>query len=345
MVFNTTAAEVLDRSLEKNIHHALIKQVLYAIIGGVFAYIVWSFGYQTIINLSGPLLIFFTVLLVLVFIPGIGLQINGAHRWINVFGNSFQPSEFVKFLIPIFYIHKVSSSEKPFTLKEFLRLMLILCAPLALILVEPDNGTVAIILSAMIALFILTRLRWIYWALPLFLVVSTGGIVASQMSHVPDRIRIYLHPELDLQGKGHQPHQAKIAAGSGKFLGKGFGESVQKMNYLPEARSDYIAAIFAEEFGFLGMLVLILLYIVIGFTGFSIAMTAKDQQGFYVAAVLVFLLCFQAFLNMGVVSGLLPSKGTNLPFFSQGGSSLLANFMAMSMLFNINKQSLRSTYA
>lgn len=345
MVFNTTAAEVLDRSLEKNIHHALIKQILYAIVGGVFAYIVWSLGYQTIINLSGPLLIFFTVLLVLVFLPGIGLQINGAHRWINVFGNSFQPSEFVKFLIPIYYIHKVSSSEKPFTLKEFLRLMLILCVPLALILVEPDNGTVAIILSAMIALFILTRLRWVYWALPLFLLVGTGGVVASQMSHVPDRIRIYLHPELDLQGKGHQPHQAKIAAGSGKLLGKGFGESVQKMNYLPEARSDYIAAIFAEEFGFLGMLVLILLYIAIGFMGFSIAMTAKDKQGFYVAAVLVFLLCFQAFLNMGVVSGLLPSKGTNLPFFSQGGSSLLANFMAMSMLFNINKQSLRASYA
>lgn len=345
MVFNTTAAEVLDRSLEKNIHHALIKQILYAIVGGVFGYIVWSLGYQTIINLSGPLLIFFTVLLVLVFVPGIGLQINGAHRWINVFGNSFQPSEFVKFLIPIYYIHKVTSSEKPFGFKEFLRLMLILCVPLALILVEPDNGTVAIILSAMIALFILTRLRSVYWALPLFALVSIGGVAASQMSHVPDRIRIYLHPELDLQGKGHQPHQAKIAAGSGNFLGKGFGESVQKMNYLPEARSDYIAAIFAEEFGFLGMLVLILLYIAIGFMGFSIAMTAKDTQGFYLAAVLVFLLCFQAFLNMGVVSGLLPSKGTNLPFFSQGGSSLLANFMAMSILFNINKQSLKASYA
>jgi len=345
MVFNTTAAEVLDRALEKNIHHALIKQILYAIVGGVFGYIVWSLGYQTIINLSGPLLIFFTVLLVLVFVPGIGLQINGAHRWINVFGNSFQPSEFVKFLIPIYYIHKVTSSEKPFGFKEFLRLMLILCVPLALILVEPDNGTVAIILSAMISLFILTRLRSVYWALPLFALVSIGGVAASQMSHVPDRIRIYLHPELDLQGKGHQPHQAKIAAGSGNFLGKGFGESVQKMNYLPEARSDYIAAIFAEEFGFLGMLVLILLYIAIGFMGFSIAMTAKDTQGFYLAAVLVFLLCFQAFLNMGVVSGLLPSKGTNLPFFSQGGSSLLANFMAMSILFNINKQSLKASYA
>jgi cell division protein FtsW len=344
MVFNTTAAEILDRSLDKNIHHALIKQILYAIVGGAFAYIVWTIGYQTLLKLSGPILIFFTFLLVLVFLPGIGLQINGAHRWINVFGNSFQPSEFVKYLVPMYYIHRVSSTKGAFGFKQFIQLMAILCVPLALILVEPDNGTVAIILATMITLFILTRLRWVFWALPLLVLVTVGGVVASQMSHVPDRIRIYLHPELDLQGKGHQPHQAKIAAGSGKLLGKGFGESVQKLNYLPEARSDYIAAIFAEEFGFAGMLSLISLYVIIGFVGFSIALSCKDIEGFYFASVLIFLLCFQAFLNMGVVSGLLPSKGTNLPFFSQGGSSLLANFMAMSLLFNINKHNMRLSY-
>jgi cell division protein FtsW len=277
----------------------------------------------------------------LVFIPGIGLQLNGARRWINIFGNSFQPSEFVKYLVPMFYIHKVVERGGSLTFKEFIKLMALLCVPLSLILIEPDNGTVAIILSAMIALFILTRLRWLFWALPLLVLVTVGGVVASQMSHVPDRIRIYLHPELDLQGKGHQPHQAKIAAGSGKLVGKGFGESLQKLNYLPEARSDYIAAIFAEEFGFLGMLSLILLYIFIGFLGYSVALSCKQTEGFYLAAVIVFLLCFQAFLNMGVVSGLLPSKGTNLPFFSQGGSSLLANFMAMSMLFTINKHNMR----
>ena len=340
MVFNTTSAEVLDRALDKNIHHALIKQLLYAFIGGLFAYGAWSLGYQNILRLSGPILFFFTILLILVFIPGIGLQINGAKRWINLFGNSFQPSEFVKYLIPFYYIKKVCSHKESLNFKEFLKIIAILCIPMALILVEPDNGTVAIILATMIVLFVITRLKWLYWALPLLVLLVVGGSVASQMSHVPDRIRIYLHPELDLQGKGHQPHQAKIAAGSGRLLGKGFGESFQKLNYLPEARSDYIAAIFAEEFGFLGMMTLILLYISIGFMGFSIALSSKDLEAFYAASVLVFLLCFQAFLNMGVVSGLLPSKGTNLPFFSQGGSSLLANFMAMGMLFNIHKQNM-----
>ncbi len=336
MVFNTTAAEVLDRSLDKNIHHALIKQLLYAVVGGALSYLTYSIGYHNILKLSGPLLIFFSFLLILVLIPGVGMNINGARRWINVFGNSFQPSEFVKYLVPIYYLHSVTSSDQSATFKKFIKIMGVLCIPLALILIEPDNGTVAIVLATMMAIFLVTRLKWLYWALPLVVLLTAGGLVASQMSHVPDRIRIYLHPELDLQGKGHQPYQAKIAAGSGGLIGKGFGESVQKMNYLPEARSDYIAAIFAEEFGFLGMLTLISAYILVGYLGFSIAFSARDLEGFYLACVLVFLLCFQAFLNMGVVSCLLPSKGTNLPFFSQGGSSLLANFMAMSILFNIN---------
>ena len=114
------------------------------------------------------------------------------------------------------------------------------------------------------------------------------------------------------------------------------GESLQKLEYLPEARSDYIAAIFAEETGFIGMLGLILSYMCIGFCGMTIAQQAKESEGFYTAAIFTFLICFQAFLNLGVVSGLLPSKGTNLPFFSQGGSSLLANMMALCVIFNIS---------
>ena len=149
-----------------------------------------------------------------------------------------------------------------------------------------------------------------------------------------------MNPEYDLRGKGHQPHQAKIAAGSGQMWGKGIGESLQKLEYLPEARSDYIAAIFAEECGFVGIMGLIFLYMLIGFCGFHIATSAQDIEGFYVASIFTFLICFQAFLNLGVVSGLLPSKGTNLPFFSQGGSSLLANMMAVSILLRVGCKSL-----
>lgn len=337
MVFNTTAAEILDRSLDRSTHHAFFKQIVYAFIATGCAIGVYFLGYENVLRLSGIFLFLGTLLLVLVFIPPIGQQINGANRWISFLGNSLQPSEFVKYLLPLYTIHTILRYKKGMGLKPFFRLVATLVIPIGLILIEPDNGTVAIILMSLLILFILMRIKWIYWGVPLAACVVLGALLASQMSHVPDRIRIYLHPELDLQGKGHQPHQARIAAGSGGLLGKGIGESLQKMNYLPEARSDYIAAIFAEEFGFIGMLGLILLYMTIGGIGFMIATRASKIEGFYLVSILTFLICFQAFLNLGVVSGLLPSKGTNLPFFSHGGSSLLVNFIAMGLILSVAK--------
>lgn len=335
MVFNTTAAEVLDRSLDKSTHHALIKQILYGVLGSLLAMGVWFLGYDQFLRLSGHFLVIGTFLLVLVFVPGIGQQINGAHRWLGVGSYSFQPSEFVKYLIPLYYIHVVTSRKEPLSLKDLLTLLAKLAIPMGLILVEPDNGTVAMILSSLLVLFLLTRVKWVYWALPLLVLTVIGGICAFHMPHVHNRIQVYLNPELDLQGKGHQPYQAKIAAGSGGVWGKGLGESLQKLDYLPHARSDYIAAIFAEEFGFIGILLLILIYMLIGYLGFSIALQTYHLRDLYGVAILTFLLCFQAFLNLGVASGLLPSKGINLPFFSQGGTSLLANFMVICMIVNI----------
>lgn len=338
MVFNTTSAEVLDRSLDRSTHYAFLKQMVFA--GVAFACAVGAFflGYENILRLSGVFLLLGTGMLILCFVPGIGQQINGAHRWISIMGNSLQPSEFVKYLLPIYTIHVILKYKQGMDLKAFIRLVATLVIPIGLILIEPDNGTVAIILATLLVLFILMRIKWIYWAIPLCFCMALGIIAASQMKHVPDRIKIYLNPELDLRGKGHQPHQARIAAGSGGLLGKGIGQSLQKMDYLPEARSDYIAAIFAEEFGFIGMLGLIMLYMTIGGIGFMIASKSMRVEGFYLVAVLTFLICFQAFLNLGVVSGLLPSKGTNLPFFSQGGSSLLVNFIAIGLIFSVAKK-------
>ena len=335
MVFNTTSAEVLDRALAKSTHHAVVKQLLYAILAGILAVGVWFLGFDQILRLSGFFLGFVTFLLVLVFIPGIGPRLNGAHRWIFIGSYSFQPSELAKYLIPLYYIFSITTSKTPLLLKDFLKLLLKLAIPMGLILIEPDNGTVVIILSGLFVLFLLTKIRWVYWALPLVVILVGGVALASQMPHVHHRIEIYLHPELDLQGKGLQPHQAKIAAGSGGAFGRGLGESLQKLTYLPEARSDYIAAIFAEEFGFVGICAVVILYTLIGYLGFSIAAETDNLPAFYTVAVFTFLICFQAFLNLGVVSGLLPSKGTNLPFFSHGSSSLLANLIVICMILNI----------
>jgi cell division protein FtsW len=241
-------------------------------------------------------------------------------------------------LIPFAYIHWYLKQPLPIEIKPLLKALFWFSIPISLILFEPDNGTTFILFLLFMVLFLLTRIRLFYWALPLLGLSILGGVAAYHMPHVHNRIQVYLHPEIDLRGKGHQPHQAKIAAGSGQLLGRGFGESLQKLNYLPEARSDYIAAIYAEEMGFIGILALIALYIVLASSGFIIAMRAHEKKAFLMAAIVTFLISIQAFLNLGIVSGLLPSKGMTLPFFSQGGSSLMVNIMALFILLDISRK-------
>lgn len=339
MVFNTTAAEVIDRSLSTSTHTALLKQIVYGLIGVSGGVVMMRVGYENLLRYSFPLLILASVLLVLVFVPGVGMKINGARRWLGVLGYPIgQPSEFIKILVPAAYIRWYMLQNNKIGFYAFLKILGWLSLPLGLILFEPDNGTVLIIFLLLVVLFFLSKIKMHYWALPLMCLGAVGGTVAYQMPHVRTRIQVYLHPEFDLRGKGHQPHQAKIAAGSGGLLGRGLGESLQKLNYLPEARSDYIAAIFAEEMGFVGMLAMISLYIVITASGFVIAMRVDSKEAFLLASILTFLISIQAFINLGVVSGLLPSKGMTLPFFSQGGSSLLMNLIALSILLDISRK-------
>lgn len=336
MIFNTTSAEVLDLALAKSTHQALFKQIFYACLGLILAGGAWNVGYRRLISISPFLLAFFCLLLVLVLIPGIGREVNGSRRWIVLAGFSFQPSEFVKYIVPAYMIHRllpINSSEM--SLKSFLKLIGILSIPILLILIEPNNGTAGVIGLIVVVMCILARIRLKYWALPFLILVMVGGISAYHLPYVSARLKVYLHPELDLRGKGHQPYQAKIAAGSGLLFGRGPGNSLQKLSYLPEAQNDYIAAIYAEEFGFVGIASLILLYMLIGYVGFFTAHATSDLGGFYLAAVITFLICFQAFMNLGVVSGLLPSTGLNLPFFSQGGTSLMANIMGLGLLLDI----------
>lgn len=336
MIFSTTSAEVLDLELERSPHQAILKQIIYALCGCLMAFGVYQLGYRTFLQYTPLLFLFFTFLLILTLLPGIGREVNGSRRWLNIPGFSFQPSEFVKYIVPAFFIFRISHiTVDDLTLKGFIRLLVPITVPLVLILVEPNNGTVGVIVATLVVLFFLTEISLKYWAIPLLVFALVGGVFASQLPYVSARLRVYLNPELDILGKGHQPHQAKIAAGSGKLFGKGPGNSWQKLSYLPEAQNDYIAAIYAEEFGFCGVALLIFLYMLFALLGFTIAYRATDVQGLYLAMIVTFLITFQAFLNLGVVSGLLPSTGLNLPFFSQGGSSIIANLIGIGILQSV----------
>ena len=338
MIFSTTSAEILDHDLDTSTHQALMRQIAYAIAGMALGCIVWKAGYRQLIAYSPALLLFFTFLLILTLIPGIGRVVNGSRRWLSIGGVSFQPSEFVKYLVPAYFIHRYLAFDAgSIALSDFLRLAGTVGFPILLIMIEPNNGTAAVIVFTVIVLCLLCHVPLKYWALPLAGCIVVGGIFASQLPYVKARLNVYLHPELDLKGKGHQPYQAKIAAGSGQLMGKGPGNSLQKLSYLPEAQNDYIAAIYAEEFGFMGIMFLISLYMALGYFGFTIAHSCQDLAGFYLAGSVTCLICMQAFLNLGVVSGLLPSTGLNLPLFSQGGTSLIANMMGVSLLLSVSR--------
>lgn len=338
MIFSTTSAEVLDHALDKSTHQAFLKQIYYAVFGLFLGAMTWRFGYKKLISYSPAILVVLTLMLVLVLIPGIGREVNGSKRWLSLFGLSIQPSEFVKYVIPAYVIHTfLPMNLHQLQWKEFLKILGKICLPMFLIMIEPNNGTCAVIGAAVLAVFLLMQVPARFWATPLLFLMCSGVLFASQLPYIKGRLNVYLHPELDLKGRGHQPYQAKIAAGAGGLFGRGPGSSLQKMSYLPEAQNDYIAAIYGEEFGYFGIISLISLYMTLGIGGFVIALTSKDPSGLYYGGAVLFLICLQAFLNMGVVSGLLPSTGLNLPLFSQGGSSLMANMAAIGALLSIAK--------
>lgn len=334
MVFNTTSAQVLDQSLSTHTHFALGKQVVFFVLGLLISLGVVRIKEQAILRMSPQAFFFGVLLLILVIIPHVGVSSGGAKRWLGFGPFSFQPSELIKPLVLLFFIEKflLKAKESP---RAFYLVLFPIFLAIFLVMLEPDNGTAFVIAVSLVPLFFLTPLKMRFWFTPLLVLFCLGAVVAYQLPYVRARIAVFLDPLKDIQGKGHQPYQAKIAIGSGRLLGKGPGNSMQKFTFLPEAQNDYIAAIFAEEFGFVGMLALVLLYMSIALSGFFLALRAKQVEGLYLAVSLTFLLVFQAFLNLAVVSGLLPSKGVNLPFFSQGGSSLIVNMICVSMLLSI----------
>ncbi len=333
MVFNASSASALEHHAFHKRHYAMVRQLFNFIVGLIVCYGFWKIGYYELLKLSPILLVLISISLLLVFVPGIGRCVNGSRRWIVIGSFVGQPSEFVKIVMPLYFIHHVVGKEK--SVKELLKIFAVICVPIVLVLIEPSNGITAMLAATFITLLFLSRVSYKWWLWPVLAFGIMGTVAVIKVPYVQARIQSYLHPERDLLGKGHQPFQSKVAMGSGGVLGKGLGKSMQKLSYLPEAQNDYIAAIFAEEVGFIGVIILIALYMLIGFLGFSIALQASTAKGAVLAASITFSMCLQAFLNLAVVSGLLPSTGLNLPLFSQGGSSLLANMIAICLLLNI----------
>ena len=283
-------------------------------------------------------------LLALVLIPSIGVKLNGSTRWIEVAGLKFQPSEFAELAFLIFVADYLVTRRG--YMQEFMRdlvpILAIFTVFAALLLAEPDFGSTVVLGSVLILMLILSGMRWRHT------VTITGAAVLGMAclilakSYRLERLISFIDPFGDPYDTGFQLVQSLIAFGRGEWFGVGIGNSVQKLDYLPLAGSDFLLAIIAEEMGFLGICTVIVLFVVLIWRIFHVSWSAGaagDTFGMLLAQAIGALIAVSALVNMGVNMGLLPTKGLTLPFMSEGGTSLIAYSAALGMIFSIERSS------
>ena len=319
----------------------LKSQGLFLIISYITLFIVSKVPYVEYKKKANVIFLVCVILLVLVLIPGVGSVRNGSRSWFGIGGFGIQPSEFTKLGLIIFTSKYLSNNSKEIRdiKKGVLPILGILLLIFGLIMLEPDFGTGVVIVMTIVVLLFTSGVKMNFFikigVLGLIGVVALIIIAPYRMQ----RILSFINPWNDPLGSGFQIIQSLYAIGPGGLLGLGFGNSVQKHFYLPEPQTDFIFSIISEEFGFMGVLLVSILFITIIYSGFKIAMKCEDLFGKYLAFGITFGLAFQTMLNLMVVVGLIPVTGVTLPFLSYGGSSLLITMCGMGILLNISKNS------
>ena len=307
-----------------NPFHFLIRQSLYLFLGFFVAVIVMRVDSSFWEKTSVPLLFVCLAMLSVVLIPGIGHSVNGSRRWLSLGPIGIQVSELTK-LIMVFYVagylvRQQSKIEE--SIVGFIKPMIILGLIAALLLMEPDFGATVVIAGTVMAMLFLAGVKLRYYIGLVLIVAGCLTLIAVSTPYRIARLTAFLDPWEDQFNSGYQLTQSLIAFGRGGWFGAGLGDSVQKLFYLPESHTDFLFAVLAEELGLFGVLLVIALYSILVFRGLSIGYIAYTQDRFfaaYTAYGLTFWLGLQAAINMGVNSGLLPTKGLTLPMLSYGG--------------------------
>ncbi|MBU2036988.1 putative lipid II flippase FtsW [Patescibacteria group bacterium] len=320
--------------LKNQLLKGLLPGLLLGLIGYLMPYRYWR-------TLALPVLILTVLGLIMVFIPGLSLTHGGAKRWVALGPITLQPSEFLKLSFIIYLSAWLASKGK--AIKDFSQSLvpfLIMVGLVAfLILMEPDIGTLGVIGFSSIIIYFLAGARFSHLGL-----IGLGSVVMFYLltkfySHAANRLQVFLHPELDPRGIGYQINQAILALGSGGIFGLGLGQGLQKFKYLPEPASDSIAAVIGEELGFIGLMMVLLLFLIFTFRGLKIAQAAPDEFGKLLAGGITGWIITQALINIAAICGLIPLTGITLPFISLGGTSLAITLAGMGILLNISKYS------
>ncbi len=338
MIYSSTSV-VTPFLAKKNITPFFyFKRHLFTVLMGiVFMYIAFRVPADTLQKAAIPLLVFSFALLILVFVPKIGITAGGARRWIRLWPSTFQPSELVKLAMVIFLARYMSRPEyRTDSFYCFLIPIAVMGLFQVVFLRQPDFGATMSLCLLTVAMLVLSGIRLRYIAmLGLFLVPLSVKLLMEP--YRLKRILAFLDPWKDPQGSGFQLVQSFIALGSGGMRGVGLGESKQKLSFLPESHTDFIFSLVGEELGFIGALTLVCLFFFLFLRGVSIANRTKNLFGYYLASGLSMMVALQALINFCVATGLVPTKGLPLPFVSYGGSSLLMNMVAVGILLRLSK--------
>ncbi len=315
-------------------------QILFGLLGGLIAAFITSHINYTFWKKNAFYLLLISLALsLLVFVPGIGLSHGGAQRWINLGITTFQPSELLKFSFIIYFSAWLSSAHKKihkfsFSVLPFLIIMSIIGS---ILLIQNDNDILIILFTLGFVLLFTAGAKWKHLSTIILIALIGVTVIAFMRPHVLSRIETFIHPNRDSLGSSYQIEQSLIAIGSGGLTGRGFGQSVQKFSFLPEPIGDSIFAVYAEEFGFVGSIFLVGLFVFLALQGLRIASRAPDIFGRLLVTGIVILITMQSLLNIGAMLAIVPLIGTPLLFVSHGGTALLVVLAEIGIVLNISK--------
>jgi len=316
--------------------HYITRQLIYLFLAIGVAFVVSKTKYTFWIKYGYLVNILASLIVALTIVKGIGNSAKGASRWISFGGISLQPGEIVKFTVILSALSFFENWNK-MDLKERIKHGGTLFLPLALLIKQPDFGTVFICFVVISFVCFMSSFPRKYFYSSLLCGGIGGVFILFSQAYRVKRMLTYLDPWKNPQGSGFQIIQSYMAFANGSLFGQGLGNSNEKLFYLPEAHNDFIFSVIGEELGFIGVLLIVCLFVAFIYFGFKLALQIKERVGIIMGSSIVFVLGLQALLNMGVVLGLLPTKGLNLPFISYGGSSLICNFFGIGLLLSVVK--------
>jgi len=347
MVYSASIAIAeADKAVGHNSSYYLVRQAIFMVVSVSAAFVAFNIPVNWWQKMAPYLFLIGLALLVLVLIPGIGRVVGGSRRWLSLFVINLQPSEFMKLFAAMYvadYTVRKAAVMDSFT-KGFMPMLLVMLLVGGLLLREPDFGAFAVIAAISISILWLGGINArIFGGLIVLLIVGFVFLIWSSPYRL-ERVIGFMDPWADPYGKGYQLSHALIAFGRGEWFGVGLGASVEKLLYLPEAHTDFLLAVIAEELGFVGVVVVIGMFVWIVMRAFGIAKEAIENERYFGALLAQGLgvwIGVQGIINMGVNMGLLPTKGLTLPLLSFGGSGILANCVAMAILLRIDFENRR----